>query len=548
MRYFAYCRKSTESSDRQVLSIESQRAELARAFGAVPGITIVEWFDESMSAKTPGRPIFSALLDRIEKGHADGIVAWHPDRLARNSIDGGRIIYLLDQGRLKDLKFATFSFENNPQGKLMLSVLLGFSKYYVDSLSENVKRGNRAKAERGWRPGAFPLGYRNDPVTKTVVVDPEHFAFVRRLFGLALTGVYPVSQLLRIATDDWGYRLPNDRRHKGRVLARSTLYKILSNPFYTGQFAWNGQFYPGKHDAVISIAEFARLQAIVRRKHKERPQRHTFPFTGLIRCGGCGLGITAEHQVNRYGSHYDYYHCTRRDRQTICRQPAIPGAELERQLVAMIGQLSLDEGTLRLLAGSAASDRALQGLFVSTVQDETTNRQRGINEQLSTLTDLRLRGVIEDDEYLSKRRDLVFERAGLTERQGKVAKFDLWFELGAELQSFRRRAISWFTAGTHQTKRMILQTVGSNFRLTDKKLSYEARKPFTLRAEEPSSLLKWAGDDDVRTLFERLDPSLLDLLQPLREIRTMAEKEAHMNPYPPMEDDERGITMDGVAA
>ncbi len=101
--------------------------------------------------KEPGRPIFNEMLSAIERGEAEGIVAWHPDRLARNSVDGGRLIYLLDRRILKDLKFASFAFENTSQGKLMLSVLLGFSKYYVDSLAENVKRGNRAKVERGWR-------------------------------------------------------------------------------------------------------------------------------------------------------------------------------------------------------------------------------------------------------------------------------------------------------------------------------------------------------------------------------------------------------------
>jgi len=73
-----------------------------------------------------------------ERGEADGIVAWHPDRWARNSIDGGRIIYLLDRKVLNNLRFASFTFENNPQGKFMLSITFGYSKYYVDSLSENV--------------------------------------------------------------------------------------------------------------------------------------------------------------------------------------------------------------------------------------------------------------------------------------------------------------------------------------------------------------------------------------------------------------------------
>ena len=133
-KFFLYARKSTDVEDKQVRSIEAQITEL-RAFAKQENLNIAETFIEKQSAKIPGRPIFNEMLKRIEKGEANRILTWHPDRLARNSVDGGQIIYLIDCGRIAALKFPTFWFESTPQGKFMLSIAFGQSKYYVDSLS-----------------------------------------------------------------------------------------------------------------------------------------------------------------------------------------------------------------------------------------------------------------------------------------------------------------------------------------------------------------------------------------------------------------------------
>ena len=110
-RFFIYTRKSTDTEDRQVRSIADQLAEL-RELAKREHLEIVGVFVEKQTAKIPGRPIFNDMLARIEKGEASGILAWHPDRLARNSVDGGKIIYLVDTEKIVGLKFPTFWFDS----------------------------------------------------------------------------------------------------------------------------------------------------------------------------------------------------------------------------------------------------------------------------------------------------------------------------------------------------------------------------------------------------------------------------------------------------
>jgi DNA invertase Pin-like site-specific DNA recombinase len=547
MRYFLYCRKSTEAEDRQIMSIESQEAEVRRAASLMLGVEITKVFYESFSAKAPGRPVFDAMLAAIERGEADGIVAWHPDRLARNSLDGGRLIYLLDQGTLKDLKFASFSFENTPQGKFMLSIIFGYSKYYVDNLSQNVKRGNRAKIERGWRPGSVPLGYRHDRDTKTIVKDGPHFDALKRLFGLMLTGGHTVRSALKVATEEWGYRMPSTRRFRGRALAQSTLYKVFENPFYAGYFFWDGRLYPGKHEAMITMDDFRRIRAQIGREGVEKPQKYTFPYTGLLRCGACGLTVTAEHKVNRFGSRYVYYHCTRKNRGMRCSQPSIERRDLDGQMTGFLRRTYLDKEVLHDLTAIVA------GHVTDSDREDTGNLEaeiRQIDEQIDRLRDLYAHGHLSEAELLAKCRPLDVERASFVARSTTLAKPEEWIEPAALLISFNDRAAAWFTRGGEAVKRQIARTVGSNLTVYDKKLRGEATKPFVLRAEEPLVLYGCTQPYDIRTRFEHNDPELLKLIEEVREtIRLVAEDEAagvlpHLSP--PVVSVRRGRRRRGV--
>lgn len=495
-----------------MLSVDSQYEELKRAFGALPDVEIVGIFRESASAKAPGRPVFNELLSRIEAGEAQGILAWHPDRLARNSIDGGRIIYLLDQKVLQSLRFATFTFENNPQGKFMLSITFGYSKYYVDSLSENVKRGNRAKIEKGWRPSRAPLGYLNDRETSFITKDPVRFPLVRKMFDMALTGAYGPKEIALKARNEWGFVTPTYKRIGGKPVAMSTVYKILANPFYAGLIVWNGEVYPGKHDPVVTMAEFDRVRAILGRPGRPQPQKHRFAFTGMMRCGACGLMITAENRTKR-ARRYTYYHCTKRHLGARCTEPSIELKVLESQIQQFLENVYVPPRVHEVALAQLHDSEGRHREDMKARAQSLDGAIKAVTLQIKELTGLRLRNLLSDTEFMEKRAELTREQLSLTESRLRVDSPILsWFEPVSSALFLRNIALEWFTHGDMEMKKLILETIGSNPTLTAKKVSIEARKPFQRR-------LKNEGIPEVRALIENIrndlfqDEALAALIQ-----------------------------------
>lgn len=405
-RFVIYCRKSTDEKDKQVLSIESQLAEL-REFSHRERLNVVEEYTESKTAKSPGRRVFKQVLGMIESGSANAILSWAPDRLARNSVDGGYLIYLLDTGKLADLKFPSFWFENTPQGKFMLNIAFGQSKYYVDNLSENVKRGNRQKLRNGIWPNRAPYGYRNDRETRDIVIVPEKARIVRSMFATFANQSVSYTSIADLMTKA-GFA-----RRTGSPIRVDQVKHMLANPFYIGILKYGGELYEGKHATFIPKSLFTKVQAKLNKLDRPQYGKHKFAFSGLMRCGECGATITAENHTKHYKRRnvdcsYTYYRCTKKLKP--CNQPYINETDLSdqfRQLARMVA-LPKDWGK-QWLEWLDRDEKQIQQSAHEMINNHNA-RLTELQTRLDRLLDGYLDGSIDHETYKSKKNDLFLQK------------------------------------------------------------------------------------------------------------------------------------------
>ncbi|MDO8706404.1 MAG: recombinase family protein [Sulfuricaulis sp.] len=456
--------------ERQILSIEAQLAEL-REHARKESLAILDEFVEAKTAKVPGRPVFNAMMERIERGEAAGILAWHPDRLARNSVDGGRIIYLLDTGKLATLKFPTFWFESTPQGKFMLNIAFGQSKYYVDNLSENVRRGIRQKLRRGEFPGKPPIGYLNEPRLRTIVVDPESAPLVRRMFETYSAGRFTLKEV-RKQLASWG--LVN---RAGKALALGSIKRLLMHPFYVGQFYLKGELYEGSHEPLISRDLFERVQEVMARRGKvHTKRRESFPFLGLLQCGECGSAITAERQKGHH-----YYRCTKK--LGPCTQRYIREEALAAQVRQAVQQVALSDGWAEKMLGKIAEWKTEAAQTSAGFAQESQARLSAIQAKLDRLLDAHLDGAITREEYLGRKEKWLREKSALTDRMAEIRRNgNHWLE---PLENFINAAHqAQIVAAGHDLESLkdFLKRIGSNLRLSGQTLRVAYENPWAILA------------------------------------------------------------------
>ncbi len=487
-KYAIYCRKSSESDERQIQSLPDQIHTLT-TYVASRGIQVSgEPLQESKSAKIPGRPVFNQVVQMIEDGDINGIILLNPSRLSRNTIDTGRIIYLMDQGKLLEVVTPYQTFINNPYDKFMLNLLCTQAKLENDNKSVNVKESLMLKAERGVFPGQARPGDMNNSDKPQGLRDisphPIYFPLMRKLFDFALTGNYTVEALVEEA-EKLGIR----SLKYGKPICKSAMHRHLRDPFYTGKFIYCGKLYQGQHPPMLTDEEFNLLQDIVEGRAKGKAEKHDSALNGMIKCGECGYFVTVESHIKHYkngtSQEFAYYRCTKKNKRSRCSQGYIKTETLEEKFRQDLTHLELDPDFAKLALEALEEVKEKNKATSTNSCDALQKAFENVNKRINNLVSLKISpensdgSMLSDQEFGDRKRALMIEKEKIMKQlnQAKLGNNE-WADIAKDSFEFGLLAAKRFATKNHNRRKIIFKTVGSNPILLGQKLEYQLQYLF----------------------------------------------------------------------
>lgn len=479
-----YARVSSKEQEKEGYSIPAQ-LKMLKEYAAQEGISVTQEYVDVETAKQTGRGDFGEMVTWL-RAHPDVrvILVEKTDRLYRNLKDWVTIDEL-DAEIHFPKEGVVLSRESRSSEKFMHGIKVLMAKNYIDNLSEEARKGQQEKAEQGIWPTKTPLGYLN--VTgpdgrKVIAVDPEVAPIVSKLFEWYATGEFALKEVAKKAR-----AAGLVYKKSGAPVPTSTVHSILRNRLYTGWFEWNGKLYQGKHEPLVSVEAWERVQGVMdgRNASKHRRMTHDFAFSGLIACARCGCSVVGEIKKQKY----IYYHCTGyadkcRGEPASCRRKYVREEVLEQQFTAMLGQLRFDDEVLdwvrEALHASHADERHEQEEAIKRLQAE----HRRLGERISAMYVDKLDGKIGGDFFDKMAGEWREEQRRLQRDIDRHEEAEQsYMDEGVRILELARNAQALFERQPAREKRRLLNFVLSNCTWEDGEVVATFRQPFDLLAE-----------------------------------------------------------------
>jgi DNA invertase Pin-like site-specific DNA recombinase len=505
--WIGYCRKSTDTEDKQVHSLQDQAAMIRAHYDRLSpseraGLPL-HLLEEARSAYRPGRPVFGQILRMADRGQVHGVIVVHPNRVSRNHADSGAFVQRLVEGRIGSLNTAGGKRYTGADSNDIFMLTLEGAMSWKDSRDkgDRIRQAMRLRAAEGRHMGQARLGYRTayrKDGTKLLEVVPESGSVIRRLFELAAAGTYSTKEL---ANEGWRLGL----RGKGnKKVGKASVHAILRHPLYKGYVRFDGVIAKGRHEPLVSEAVWNQVQLRLsgRRTQAARPKdldlRDLFVFGNLLRCPKCHRALSPYRAKGRYV----YYEC--KNPETRCRV-CVAQAGLIEQLPGRLAGIFLNEADLERLRADLLrnheADIAEGPSLRKALAAELEKVQHEIGEIFTRRKEAEALGVVDAVDLrlaeLKGRRDHLQDRLVRAEEDGAgwVERVVRSFELASLLQEA-------ILLGSRPTREMALKAVASNCTVDGKNLVLELRSPFRERGNERGRPGWCSSLDDVRTEVE----------------------------------------------
>lgn len=469
-------RVSSKEQEKEGFSIPAQ-IKILREYAIKNDIVIEQEFADSETAKKAGREQFGRMLEFIKESDITTILVEKTDRLYRNFRDYVHLDELdLEIHLVKESE--VLSKDSKSHQKFIHGIKVLMAKNYIDNLSEETKKGLYEKAESGYYPGPAPIGYINakDSSGKRIVVpDSENAPMVKQVFEMYDSGNHSLDSLHK-----WVKENELKSCYSKKPIARSMVANMLKNPFYYGDFRYNGKIYQGKHEGLVSKDLWDRVQNRMTRGRTKPLTKHDFLFKGQLTCGDCGCAVVGEIQKGKY----IYYHCARIKNNCNSKSVFVREEVLEDQFKEIIKSIQIPEDMIEKIVQALRESYHEKNKF----RNEEIDR---LNKQITKLYGRKdqayldkLDGVIDDDTWLKYNNQWQQEISRL---QAKLASFGEaetpYYESGEKILKLARNAYKLYLKGTREEKRKILNLIHSNSKLIDGKVEPELKSPFHLMAE-----------------------------------------------------------------
>lgn len=486
-----YARVSSKEQEKEGFSIPAQ-CKLLRDYALQQRFDIVQEYVDVETAKTTGRTNFSEMVKYLRKHPGiRTILVEKTDRLYRNLKDWVTLdeldveIHLAKEG-------AILSRDSRSSEKFMHGIKVLMAKNYIDNLSEEARKGQMEKAEQGIWPTKAPLGYVNTTASdgkKVIEPHAELAPVVTKLFKRYATGQYSLKALAVAAHAD-GLVYPKS----GNPVPVSTVHMILRNRLYTGLFQWKGKLHHGKHEPLVSIELWERVQGVLtgRNTAPTHPIGNEFAFSGLMTCIDCGCAVVAELKKGKYV----YYHCTGhankgRGGYADCRRKYVREEVLDKTFADLLDQLRFDEEVLEwvkaALTASHADERREQEQAIHRCQTEYSRLEDRLHAMYVDKLDGRIDNAIYDRmsaQWRTEQTRLLRE----IERHGNAE--ESYMEDGIRLLELAQNASRLFVKQPAHEKKRMLNLVLSNCEWDKGELRAAFRQPFDLLSETVVSAAK----------------------------------------------------------